>query len=117
MTANSRCLTEIYFNKVGWSTKSISVAIAGIEKLKLGLSTMVEYNEELIKEIESAIVKLSIDFTQKNSDIGTIVLECTNLPPYSYAIQKAVHLPVFDIVTLINWVYYGVTCKKYMGYL
>lgn len=118
ITANSQCLSEEYFRAVGWSSDSIPVRIEGMENLEPRFSTIAGESEELIKKVrENTLVKLSIDFIQRNPDIGAIVLECTNLPPCSYAIQKAVHLPVFDIVTLINWVYYGVTCKKYMGYL
>ncbi|HEY0124273.1 MAG TPA: aspartate/glutamate racemase family protein [Rhizobium sp.] len=36
-------------------------------------------------------------------DIGAIVVECTNLAPHSKALQRATGLPVFDMVTLVNW--------------
>jgi len=118
ITANSQCLSEEYFTAVGWSSKSISVKIAGLETLKPCFSSIVGNSEALIKkERESAIVNLSIDFIHKNPDIGAIVLECTNLPSYSYAIQRAVKLPVFDVATLVNWVYSSVVCKKFCGYL
>ena len=35
-------------------------------------------------------------------DIGAIVLECTNMGPYSKAIRKLTGLPVYDVVTMIN---------------
>jgi len=34
--------------------------------------------------------------------IDTLVLECTNLPPYAPALRAATGLPVLDIVTLLN---------------
>ena len=42
-----------------------------------------------------------------NEDIGAIVLECTNMSPYAYDIQKISNLPVFDIYTLMQWFYSG----------
>jgi Asp/Glu/hydantoin racemase len=36
-------------------------------------------------------------------DVGAIVLECTNMPPYARALREAVGLPVFDIWTMIQW--------------
>ena len=35
-------------------------------------------------------------------DIGSIVLECTNMPPYTDAVREATGLPVHDILTLLN---------------
>lgn len=35
------------------------------------------------------------------ADIGAIVLECTNMPPYRDALRRACGVPVYDIVTLI----------------
>jgi hypothetical protein len=34
--------------------------------------------------------------------IDTLVLECTNLPPYAPALRAATGLPVLDVVTLLN---------------
>jgi Asp/Glu/hydantoin racemase len=30
-------------------------------------------------------------------DVGAIVLECTNMPPYAHALRQALKLPVFDV--------------------
>jgi Asp/Glu/hydantoin racemase len=38
----------------------------------------------------------------RHPDIDTLVLECTNLPPYAPALRAATGLPVRDIVTLLN---------------
>jgi Asp/Glu/hydantoin racemase len=38
-------------------------------------------------------------------DVGAIVLECTNMPPYAQDIQAATGLPVFDIVSMVKWIY------------
>jgi Asp/Glu/hydantoin racemase len=34
--------------------------------------------------------------------LDTLVLECTNLPPYAPALRAATGLPVLDVVTLLN---------------
>jgi Asp/Glu/hydantoin racemase len=36
-------------------------------------------------------------------ELGAIVLECTNMAPYADDIRRATGLPVFSILTLINW--------------
>ena len=41
---------------------------------------------------------------EENSDIGAVVLECTDLPPYSTRIRDELGIPVFDINTMISYV-------------
>jgi len=38
----------------------------------------------------------------RHPDIDTLVLECTNLPPYAAALRQATGLLVLDVVTLLN---------------
>src|SRR5439155_19318417 len=39
----------------------------------------------------------------RHPDVGAIVLECTNTPPYAAALQQAVGLPVYDIYSMVSW--------------
>ena len=41
---------------------------------------------------------------EENPDIGAVVLECTDLPPYSTRIRDELGIPVFDINTMISYV-------------
>lgn len=43
----------------------------------------------------------------RHPDLGALVLECTNFAPHSPAIADAASLPVYDIVTLVNWLVAG----------
>jgi len=43
----------------------------------------------------------------QHPDVGAIVLECTNMPPYAAALQTAVNRPVYDIYSMISWFYAG----------
>lgn len=56
-------------------------------------------------EVEQAIVKVAQEMVSANPEIGAIVCECTEMPPYSRAIQAATGLPVFDAVDMVNYVY------------
>lgn len=69
-------------------------------------------NDCLAKDLMEVAKKL-ID---ERSDIGAILLECSDLPPYASDIQRATGLPVFDFITLINWVEQAVVQKRYFGY-
>ncbi|QLC23933.1 hypothetical protein HFP57_02050 [Parasphingopyxis algicola] len=48
-------------------------------------------------------------------DVGGIVLQCSDLPPYGCAIQLATGLPLYDAVTLVNWARNGADYPAYDG--
>jgi len=43
-----------------------------------------------------------------HQDVGAIVLECANMPPYREAVVAATELPVFDAAQLVTWFYRGI---------
>lgn len=53
-----------------------------------------------------------VNFVKSKGNIGALVLECTELPLYSGFIQTVTKLPVFDAVTMVNWVYTSLSNKR-----
>jgi len=49
----------------------------------------------------------------QNPDIGAIVLECTNMPPYAADLQDDLGLPVYDIYSLITWWHAGIRPRRF----
>ena len=47
------------------------------------------------------------DLLRRHPEVGAIVLECTNMPPYAAAMQAALGVPVFDIYSLVAWFHAG----------
>jgi hypothetical protein len=43
----------------------------------------------------------------QHPEIDTVVLECTNLPPYKPALKAALGRPVYDVLDLLNDFYAG----------
>jgi Asp/Glu/hydantoin racemase len=62
---------------------------------------------------EAQVVEAARVLAALNPDVGALVLECTNLPPYAAAIQAATGLPVWDVITLVRWVHAGLRQKRY----
>ena len=59
------------------------------------------------RNAEQDIVDAGKQLVTRHPDVGAIVLECTNMPPYAAALQAAVGLPVYDIYSMITWFHAG----------
>ena len=62
--------------------------------------------------LRADMVKAAKELTS-DGDIGAIVIECTNLPPYSADVARVTGLPVFDIVTMIHYIHMALEPKRY----
>ncbi|EON14054.1 aspartate/glutamate racemase family protein [Pandoraea sp. SD6-2] len=49
----------------------------------------------------------------EHPDVGAIVSECTNFSPYSAALADALNMPVFDIVSMIEWFHQGLRPRRF----
>ena len=49
----------------------------------------------------------------RHPEVGAIVLECTNMPPYAHALRDALGLPVFDIYSMITWFHAGLRPRDF----
>ena len=67
-------------------------------------------------KVEQDLATLAEQLVKDNPDIGAILLECSIMPPYAWAIQNAVNLPVYDIYTLIEWMYQTVVRRPFAGF-
>jgi len=68
------------------------------------------------KKLEKELVNLAKKMVKEHPDVGAIVLECTEFPPYAHAIQDAVRLNVWDFVTLTELMHAGAMRKPYTGW-
>jgi len=65
-------------------------------------ATLIDNRPELDAGLaEAATVAAALRLVNRHPELGAIVLECTNMPPYAEAVRAATGLPVHDITTLI----------------
>lgn len=62
---------------------------------------------------EADIVAAGRDLVARHPEVGAIVLECTNMPPYAAALAEAVGLPVYDIYSMITWFHAGLRPRRF----
>lgn len=68
-----------------------------------------------VKLIEQEVVARCKMLWQDNPEIGAFLFECTNLPPYARAVQKATGLPVFGILQLMEMLHASVRAASFDG--
>jgi Asp/Glu/hydantoin racemase len=105
MTVNAATLGAEHLRGAGIG-RDIPIAVAGMETEKE--FTRVLLGDELELDVELAReehVRVARRLVGEHPDLGAIVLECTNMPPYAADVQRETGLPVFDIVSLVTLVH------------
>jgi len=116
LTVNGVALTPDLFKKVG--AEGIPIVVKGLENEEEFTHALLDNRLEMdVDKARDENVKVAKELIKENPDVGAIVLECTNMPPYAKAIQEAVQLSVFDIFTLTDMVYHSLVKKEIPGYM
>ncbi len=113
MTVDSASLGPRHLSAAGIA-EEIPIVIAGLEKGRA--FTPVLLDNELELDVDAARrehVEVARDLIERHPEVGAIVLECTNMPPYAQAIRETAGRPVFDITTLIRMVHAALVPPAY----
>jgi Asp/Glu/hydantoin racemase len=114
LTASARSLTSRHFEGVG--IEDIPVAVAGMDAAEEFNRVFVEGGKVLnVERCRQEIVSVATGLVAEHPDIGALVLECTNMAPFSDAIQEAVKLPIFDVNMLIRYAYSTLVMTRYQS--
>ena len=103
LTADGRTLGEQHFSGVGIS--HVPKIVYGMEGTSFG-SVFVGDNPVLDqKTAERELIAVTKRMVSEHPEVGPIVLECTNMPPYARAVAEAADgRSVYDITTLAETV-------------
>ncbi len=118
LCADGRNLTYDLFKSCGVSEKDFNrcvIASAGnLPEFSAFMERRGHFNNGIVK---NELINLANNIMQENINIKAILLECSDMPPYSAAIQSALNIPVFDFITLIKFVHSTVAHKPYYGFM
>ena len=100
LTARRQSLTERHLQAVGATMDDIRIA---------GMEDAPEFREVILEGrrsrldvacLRAEVLSVVDDMRQTHDDIGALIIECTDLPPFAKEIQEVMGCPVFDITTL-----------------
>ncbi len=104
VTADAGNLTEEHLRRAGGDAGRVTVC--GLENEPFFRKAILSGSGRMdVEKVAAEVVAQACRMTAADPAIRSVLLECSNLPPYAAAVQRAVGLPVYDFVTMIHHVH------------
>ena len=115
LVANGASLGSRLLERIGLRDTS-RIVFRGLEdKTEFRRTVLDEVGTLDVDAVEREVVDAALEVQAEHPELGALLLECSDLPPYSAAVQAATGLPVFDWIGFINYVHQAVNAKPYTG--
>jgi len=100
INASARNLTAAHLEAVG---APADTPVEGMPEGGSFAATFLANGQTLDRDaVEREAIEAGRALVKKHPAVDTIVLECTNLPPYKQALQRELGLPVHDVLDLLK---------------
>lgn len=110
ITASESCLNEHILAAAGITDdcSRSRLSIVGLDNCEEAVGALMEQKGTLDEDLfRNEVLGAASTLCGRGVDLGAILLECSELPPYSADVQKITGLPVFDFVSMIRFMYMG----------
>lgn len=116
LTASAPALTQKHLDGAG--ALAVPIVLRGLEETQEFASVILrnERNAMDLEKIEAEVLAAARQLVQDAPHIKSVVLECTDLPPYAQKLQQAIERPVFDLTTLATMMHNVVLRQSYTGF-
>lgn len=116
ITAKSSSLTPELLKAAGMAGNFDRIAVAGLETSPCFAAAFVNASADLdVSAVEEETVDAAVGLLDSRPDIGALLFECSELPPYAAAVQRATGVPVFDFTSMVEFVVGGSIRKPFIG--
>lgn len=100
ITADSTRLSAEHFTACG---AAVPQAVAGMQDSPAFRGAILDQTIRLDPpRVQAELVTAATRLAAAHPELGCLLLECTNLPPYRKAVEAAIGLPVIDALTLCD---------------
>ena len=111
LTVDAVSLTGDHFKGVG--AEEVPVIVRGMSPGSEFCRVYLGNHPDMdIARARNEVVSEAVTLTAENPGVMALVLECTNMAVFGSAVRSAVSVPVFDIVTLTNFLWLSVKGTK-----
>jgi Asp/Glu/hydantoin racemase len=90
----------------------IDTPVGGLPRQSHFASVFLDDGPTLDRQLaESEVLAAADDLRRQHPDVGALVLECTNMGPFTATLAKQTGLAVFDVVSLADWLHAGLAAR------
>ncbi|CUK27475.1 Hydantoin racemase [Cognatishimia activa] len=116
ITASKELLTDKHLSGVG--AADVPMVIEGLSDTEEFAEVILHNarNDMDLDKVEAEVIEAGQRLIAKAPDVGAILLECTDLPPYAHQLANALSRPVFDIITLAEMVDRAILRRPFSGF-
>ena len=113
LTFDGTQLGDKHLTQIGLSQEAIRRTIIKGPPSSGHLHRLIKQNAPYShSDIENELVQTARQLLKERPDVGAILLECTQMPPFADAIQRALQLPIYDVYTMGCWFYSGLVRER-----
>jgi hypothetical protein len=106
ITYDAQALTAAHFRAVGADPATPVVGLPPDGAFHAMIERRGDYDPQAL---QAEVIAAAHRLLAGHPGITALVLECTNLPPFSPALRAATGLAVYDVLSLGHWFYAGLT--------
>ncbi len=111
VTISAASLTEGHFERAGIPP---GTPVAGTDREGMFAGTILGDRLELdVDAARSEVVGAAVGLVEAHPSVGALVLECTNMSPYSADVAAETGLPVYDFVSFLSWFHAGLRPRRF----
>ena len=111
ITISKESVTPEHLEAVG---VPLDVPLVGTEGGKTFTTSVLDEGDFMDFELAKGdLISAANDLVREHPEVGAIVLECTNMGPFSKDINLALGLPVYDVVSYLTWFHAGLRPQRY----
>ncbi|MFC4273601.1 aspartate/glutamate racemase family protein [Achromobacter aloeverae] len=103
LTINQGALTAAHLAAVGVDSTTPVLGMPEDSLFRRVFTDRAQPGEADFAILEREMVAAARELAARHPDVGAIVFECTNMPPFAAAVRRATGLPVFDVVGMLRW--------------
>lgn len=109
LTFFTSAVGERNFRASGWSSADIPVVLGGVGEHASWLEFLEtkEVTPRLRERMRADLLAVVEDMLAREPELGAIVCECTMLPAVLDDVRAGVPVPIFDILTALDWAVSG----------